>query len=97
SPTGYGLGKAGWVSAAFEPGSSPPIDLLCAWIDESYLAVAPAKLAALARATASPGDDAATDQVSHKPARRRSTKASTRRSGASRRAATAGGRPGGAA
>ena len=48
SPTGYGLGKAGWVSASFATGDAPPLDMLCAWIDESYQAVAPAKLAALA-------------------------------------------------
>jgi predicted DNA-binding protein (MmcQ/YjbR family) len=52
-PTGYGLGKAGWVSASFEAGATPPVDLLCAWIDESYQAVAPAKLASLARGEAS--------------------------------------------
>jgi predicted DNA-binding protein (MmcQ/YjbR family) len=54
-PTGYGLGKAGWVSASFEPGDRPPIEMLCAWIDESYQAVAPAKIAAAARAAASEG------------------------------------------
>jgi predicted DNA-binding protein (MmcQ/YjbR family) len=48
-PTGYGLGKAGWVSAAFEAPANPPVEMLCAWIDESYQAIAPAKLAALAR------------------------------------------------
>jgi predicted DNA-binding protein (MmcQ/YjbR family) len=48
-PTGYGLGKAGWVSASFEAASQPPVEMLCAWIDESYQAVAPAKLAAAAR------------------------------------------------
>ncbi|HEX7837155.1 MAG TPA: MmcQ/YjbR family DNA-binding protein [Kofleriaceae bacterium] len=48
TPTGYGLGKAGWVSASFATGDTPPIDILCSWIDESYHAVAPAKLAALA-------------------------------------------------
>jgi predicted DNA-binding protein (MmcQ/YjbR family) len=48
-PTGYGLGKAGWVSARFDAGQTPPVDMLCAWVDESYQAVAPAKLAALAR------------------------------------------------
>jgi predicted DNA-binding protein (MmcQ/YjbR family) len=47
--TGYGLGKAGWVSASFEGSTRPPLDVLRAWIDESYQAVAPAKLAALAR------------------------------------------------
>jgi len=49
TPTGYGLGKAGWVSAAFGPADQLPVDMLCSWIDESYQAVAPVKLAALAR------------------------------------------------
>lgn len=47
-PTGYGLGKAGWVSAQFERGSRPPLPLLKAWLDESYHAVAPRRLAAKA-------------------------------------------------
>jgi predicted DNA-binding protein (MmcQ/YjbR family) len=45
-PTGYGLGKAGWVSARFEAGESPPVGLLREWIEESYRAIAPKKLAA---------------------------------------------------
>jgi predicted DNA-binding protein (MmcQ/YjbR family) len=45
-PTGYGLGKAGWVTARFPRGSSPPLALLKAWLDESYRAIAPAKLVA---------------------------------------------------
>lgn len=49
TPTGYGLGKAGWVSAAFGPSDQLPVEMLCSWIDESYQAVAPARLAALAR------------------------------------------------
>ena len=52
TPTGYGLGKAGWVSAKFDRTTKPPVEMLCAWIDESYQAVAPAKLAALARSGA---------------------------------------------
>ncbi len=44
--TGYGLGKTGWVTASFAPGEAPPIDILEAWIGESYRAVAPRKLAA---------------------------------------------------
>lgn len=43
-PTGYGLGKAGWVTATFPPSARPPLDVLRKWIDESYRAVAPAKL-----------------------------------------------------
>ena len=45
-PTGYGLGKAGWVSARFAPSQRPPVDMLCEWITESYRAVAPKTLVA---------------------------------------------------
>jgi len=41
SPTGYGLGKHGWVTAAFPPGEDVPLDLVREWIDESFRAVAP--------------------------------------------------------
>ena len=46
SPTGYGLGKSGWVSAQIPDGKAPPVDLFKAWIDESYRAQAPKRLAA---------------------------------------------------
>lgn len=46
TPTPYGLGKAGWVTAQFEAGDTPPLDLLRSWIDESYRAQAPKKLVA---------------------------------------------------
>lgn len=56
SPTAYGLGKSGWVTARFEPREKPPIELLKQWVDESYRAVAPKKLAAsLARGPAAAG------------------------------------------
>jgi predicted DNA-binding protein (MmcQ/YjbR family) len=45
-PTGYGLGRAGWVSARFGPGEDVPVDIMCDWIEESYRAVAPKKLVA---------------------------------------------------
>jgi len=45
-PTGYGLGRAGWVSARFTPKDRPPVDILCDWVDESYRAIAPKKLIA---------------------------------------------------
>ena len=45
-PTGYGLGKSGWVSAEFSAGEEPPVSLLKDWIDESYRAQAPKKLVA---------------------------------------------------
>jgi predicted DNA-binding protein (MmcQ/YjbR family) len=44
SPTGYGLGKSGWVTARFGPKDKPPLELLQEWIDESYRAVAPKEL-----------------------------------------------------
>lgn len=47
SPTGYGLGKSGWVTARFAPGDQPPVGILCDWIDDSYALVAPKKLVAL--------------------------------------------------
>jgi hypothetical protein len=46
-PTGYGLGRAGWVSATFARGDAPPVDLLEEWIEESYRALAPKKLVKL--------------------------------------------------
>ncbi len=46
-PTGYGLGKSGWVTARFTKIGDVPIDLLKAWIDESYRAIAPKKLVKL--------------------------------------------------
>jgi len=45
-PTGYGLGKSGWVSATFETKDDPPLEILKEWIRESYCAVAPKKLVA---------------------------------------------------
>ena len=43
-PTGYGLGKSGWVTFNFAPADKPPIDQLKKWVLESYRAVAPKKL-----------------------------------------------------
>jgi predicted DNA-binding protein (MmcQ/YjbR family) len=44
TPTGYGLGKSGWVTFRFTGKDLPPLPLLCEWIEESYRAVAPKKL-----------------------------------------------------
>jgi predicted DNA-binding protein (MmcQ/YjbR family) len=46
-PTGYGMGKAGWVSCIFTTGADPPVGLLEDWIDESYRTIAPKKLVKL--------------------------------------------------
>jgi predicted DNA-binding protein (MmcQ/YjbR family) len=43
-PTGYGLGKSGWVTARFTKIGDVPVDMLKAWIDESYRAIAPKRL-----------------------------------------------------
>ena len=43
-PSGYGLGKSGWVTSMFGSGDSPPVDILEDWIEESYRAVAPKRL-----------------------------------------------------
>ena len=45
-PTGYGLGKSGWVTARFDSQERPPEHMLCEWVEESYRAVAPKKLVA---------------------------------------------------
>jgi len=45
-PTGYGLGRAGWVSLSFVEGDVPPIGVLRDWLEESYRIVAPKKLVA---------------------------------------------------
>jgi predicted DNA-binding protein (MmcQ/YjbR family) len=45
-PTGYGLGKSGWVTASFEGSDKVPLATMRKWITESYLAVAPKKIAA---------------------------------------------------
>lgn len=44
TPTRYGLGRARWVTVDLDDGECPPIDLLADWIEESYRAIAPAKL-----------------------------------------------------
>jgi predicted DNA-binding protein (MmcQ/YjbR family) len=45
APSGYGLGKSGWVTI---PVDAPGLDdeLLCDWIEESYRVVAPRRLIA---------------------------------------------------
>ncbi len=46
SPTEYGLGRSGWVTARFPRGSRVPLDVLRLWVDESYRAIAPKRLVA---------------------------------------------------
>jgi predicted DNA-binding protein (MmcQ/YjbR family) len=46
TPSAYGLGKSGWVTATFPDDTPVPIELLQEWIDESYRAQAPKRLSA---------------------------------------------------
>lgn len=45
APMSYGLGRAGWVTLALEA-EPPPTDVLLDWVEETYRAVAPKRLAA---------------------------------------------------
>ena len=71
-PTGYGLGKSGWVSARFGPKEDPPFGLLCRWIEESYRTIAPKKLVALL-------EEGGATEAAPPRARKVKKKASTRR------------------
>jgi predicted DNA-binding protein (MmcQ/YjbR family) len=44
SPTGYGLGKSGWVTFQPPEDAIPDLDQLKEWVEESYRAQAPRKL-----------------------------------------------------
>lgn len=69
TPTAYGLGKSGWVSATPPPDGEVPIDLFKEWIDESYRAQAPKKLVAQLG-----GTSPATAPTAKKPASKRAAK-----------------------
>jgi predicted DNA-binding protein (MmcQ/YjbR family) len=43
APTGYGLGRSGWVTIPFGD-RTPPLDVLKDWVEESYRVVAPKRL-----------------------------------------------------
>jgi len=43
-PTGYGLGKSGWVSFNPPEDQIPTLEQLKSWVEESYRAQAPRKL-----------------------------------------------------
>lgn len=46
SPTEYGLGKSGWVTARFDAKDAVPVEMLKEWIDESFQAIAPKRVLA---------------------------------------------------
>jgi predicted DNA-binding protein (MmcQ/YjbR family) len=43
APTGYGLGRSGWVTVPFRD-TTLPLDVLKDWVEESYRRVAPKQL-----------------------------------------------------
>jgi predicted DNA-binding protein (MmcQ/YjbR family) len=45
APSGYGLGRAGWVTIRFGEATAPR-DVLEDWVEESYRLVAPKRLVA---------------------------------------------------
>jgi predicted DNA-binding protein (MmcQ/YjbR family) len=46
SPTQYGLGKSGWVTARFYVKDEIPLDMVKEWVDESFRAIAPKRVLA---------------------------------------------------
>ena len=44
APSGYGLGKAGWVNVPLH--GELPVEVLADWVEESYRTVAPKRLVA---------------------------------------------------
>lgn len=56
TPTRYGLGKTGWVTAQFEAKAEVPTELLREWVDESFRAIAPKKVLAQLESAETPAE-----------------------------------------
>lgn len=69
-PTGYGLGRSGWVTARFPSSDDDMLEQCREWIDESFRAVAPKRLVATLDGATAP------EKARKAPARK---KAATRR------------------
>lgn len=78
SPTGYGLARSGWVTAAFGPQDDVPLDMLRGWIDESFRAVAPTKLTR--QLTAQPTTKSTARATTSKPSTAKPSKPSAKSS-----------------
>src|SRR6185295_14438893 len=72
TPTPYGLGKSGWVTAQL-PDGPVPVEMFKAWIDESYRAQAPKRLSA--RLPAAGADVAETPRPAARAAKRPAARA----------------------
>jgi predicted DNA-binding protein (MmcQ/YjbR family) len=80
-PTGYGLGKSGWVSAMFGPEDEVPIGLIAEWMEESFVAIAPKRLVAARGSGASVTEKPAAKKkatAKKKPAAKKKTAAKKR-------------------
>ncbi|WLT29989.1 MmcQ/YjbR family DNA-binding protein [Geothrix sp. PMB-07] len=53
-PTGYGLGKSGWITASLVPNDPLPLPMLLDWMEESFCAVAAKKVITSWKAGATP-------------------------------------------
>jgi predicted DNA-binding protein (MmcQ/YjbR family) len=71
-PTGYGLGKSGWVSAKLDDKSQASFEMLRDWVKESYCAIAPKALADQVQPNAS--KTKAAKQAKAKTAKQEATK-----------------------
>ncbi len=71
APTGYGLGKSGWVSMQLDGVSLPPVEQFEVWLDESYRAQAKKRrIAELDGAVKSPAAKKSTRKPARKAARK---------------------------
>ncbi len=89
-PTGYGLGKSGWVSAKLDDKSQASYEMLRDWVRESYCAVAPKALSeqvsgevsakkAAKKAKAKAANEANAGKGKSSSARKKAPKASAKR------------------
>jgi predicted DNA-binding protein (MmcQ/YjbR family) len=77
SPTGYGLGKSGWVSARFVAGDDVPLEMLQEWVDESFRAIAPKRV--LAKFEEAEADQLVSERASQSKANRNKIRTPGRR------------------
>jgi predicted DNA-binding protein (MmcQ/YjbR family) len=89
-PTGYGLGKSGWVSCTFEGGERVPVDVIKPWIVESWRAVAPKTLVKQFDAGTS-STSAASKQTASRESSGTKVAPSTKKSSTTTRSGTKGG------
>lgn len=75
-PTGYGLGKSGWVTIELQRGDEASFAELCAWVEESWRAVAPKKLVKAREAGSAKATEALFKRTRRNPPHPSSAKAS---------------------